>query len=260
MDIKATMKKEILEGLRNYRFLILFIGVLFFAIFDPLMNKLVLPEVLKSQFPNMPEEVMRDMLVTTQVANIRGYMGSVYQISTLIVSFTLSGIIAQEISGKTLIFPVSTGKRYDEILLSKFTVFGGFLFLATTLSALINYGYAGALFGFDLPSVLPALRAGALQGLYMLYVVALLIFIGSLARKPIAAGMLTLLAAYGTRILGSVFSLHRYLPSGLLEEAELLAAAPSPTLWGSLASTLALVVVLYGLTIIRLTNLELTRG
>ena len=260
MDIKAIMKKEILEGLRNYRFLILFIGVLFFAIFDPLMNKLVLPEVLKSQFPNMPEEVMREMLITTQVANIRGYMGSVYQISTLIITFTLSGIIAQEINGKTLILPVCTGKRYEEILLSKFMVFGGFLFLATTLSTLINYGYTGALFGFDLPSVLPALRAGVLQGFYMLYVVALLIFIGSLARKPIPAGMLTLLAAYGTRVLGSIFNLHRYLPSGLLVEAELLAAAPSPALWGSLASTLALVVVLYGFTIFRLTNLELTRG
>lgn len=260
MGIKATLKKEILEGLRNYRFPILFAGVLFFAIFDPLMNRLVLPEVLKSQFPYMPEEIMREMLDTTQVANIRGYMGSVYQISTLIIAFTLSGIIAQEINGKTLILPVCAGKRYDGILLSKLMVFGGFLFLTTTLSALINYGYTGALFGFDLPSVLPALRAGVLQGFYMLYVVALLFFIGSLVRKPIAAGMLTLLAIHGTQVMGSIFNLHRYLPSGILVEAELLAAASSPTLWGSLVSTLALVVVLCGLTIIRLTKLELTWG
>jgi ABC-2 type transport system permease protein len=259
MDIKAIIRKEVLEGLRNYRFLILFTGVLFFAIFDPLMNKLVLPELLKSQFPNMPAEVMQEMLITTQVATIRGYMGNVYQISTLIITFTLSGIIAQEISGKTLIIPVCTGKRYDEMLLAKITVYGGFLILATTLSALINYGYAGALFDFELP-VLPALRAGILQGFYMVYVVALLIFTGSLVRKPITAGMLTLLAAYGTRILGSIFNLNRYLPSGLLVEAEMLAAAPSPFLWGSLASTLALVIVLLGFTIIRLTNIELTRG
>jgi hypothetical protein len=220
---------------------------------------LVLPELLKNQFPNMPAEVMQEMLITTQVATIRGYMGNVYQISTLIITFTLSGIIAQEISGKTLIIPVCTGKRYDEMLLAKITVYGGFLILATTLSALINYGYAGALFDFELP-VLPALRAGILQGFYMVYVVALLIFTGSLVRKPITAGMLTLLAAYGTRILGSIFNLNRYLPSGLLVEAEMLAAAPSPFLWGSLASTLALVIVLLGFTIIRLTNIELTRG
>ncbi len=260
MDIKAILKKEVLEGLRNYRFLILFIGILFFAIFDPLMNKLVLPEVLKSQFPNMPEEIMREMLITTQVASIRGYMNSVYQISTLIIAFTLSGIIAQEISGKTLILPVCAGKRYEEMLVAKGSVYGGFLLLATTISALINYGYAGVLFGFDLPSILPALRAGVLQGFYMLYVVFLLIFIGALTRKPITAGMLTLLAAYGTRVLGGIFNLHRYLPSGLLVEAELLAVAPSFTLWGSLISTLTIVIVLYGLTIIRLTNLELTRG
>ena len=72
MDTKALIKKETLDGMRNYRFLIIFAAVIFFAIFDPIMNKLVLPEVLKSQFPNMPAEVMQEMLVTTQVANIRG--------------------------------------------------------------------------------------------------------------------------------------------------------------------------------------------
>ena len=259
MDTKALIKKETLDGMRNYRFLIIFAAVIFFAIFDPIMNKLVLPEVLKSQFPNMPAEVMQEMLVTTQVANIRGYMNNVYQISSLVIAFALSGIVAQEISEKTLIFPVCMGKRYGEILLAKILVYGSFLFLATTVSALINYVYAGALFGFDLPSW-PAIRAGMLQGFYMIYLVALLMFMGSLVRKAIPAGLLTLVPAYGTRILGNLLDIDQYLPSGLLVEAEMLAVIPSSSLVGSLVSTLALVVLLLGFTIVRLTNLELTRG
>jgi hypothetical protein len=71
---------------------------------------------------------------------------------------------------------------------------------------------------------------------------------------------LTLIPAYGTRVLGNLFDINRYLPSGLLVEAEMLAVIPSYFLVGSLVSTLALVILLLGFTHIRLTNLELTRG
>ena len=260
MGIKTVLKKEFLDALRNYRFLILAAGVLFFAIFDPIMSKLVLPELLKSQFPNMPMEVMNEMLMTTQAANIRSYMSNVYQLSTIIITFTLSGLLAAEISERTLILPVSTGKRYEEILVGKILIYGTFLLLVTTICAWINYAYAGVLFGFSLPSAVPALRAGLLQGVHMLFVLALLIFIGALVRKPIAAGLLTLLTVFITRAVGGMLHLHRYLPSGLLVEAEMLAATPSPMLWGSLSATLALIVVLLCLSMIRLANLELTRG
>jgi ABC-2 type transport system permease protein len=260
MGIKTVLKKEFLDGLRNYRFLILAAGVLFFAIFDPIMSKLVLPELLKSQFPNMPIEVMNEMLMTTQAANIRNYMSNVYQLSTLIITFTMSGLLAAEISERTLILPVTTGKRYDEILLGKILIYGTFLVFVTTISSWINYTYAGVLFGFSLPSAAPALRAGLLQGVHMVFVLAMLIFLGALVRKPVTAGLLTLLTVFLTRAVGSMLHLHRYLPSGLLVEAEMLAASPSPLLWGSLSSSLALIVVLLCLTMIRLSRLELTRG
>ncbi len=260
MDIRTSIKKEVLEGLRNYRFLIITVSILFFAIFDPLMSKLVLPELLKSQFPNMPLDVMRQMLITSQAGNIRGYMGNVYQLSTLIITFSLSGLLAQELSEKTLILPISTGKRYEDVLAGKMIVYGIFLLLITTVSALVNYYYTGVLFGFQLPSALPALRAGLLMGVHMLYLLSLLLIFGSLLRKPIAAGMVTLLVVFSTRGIGSLFNIQRYLPSGLLVEAEMLAASPSVFLWGTLATTLALVIVLVCLTVIRLSNLELTRG
>jgi hypothetical protein len=72
--------------------------------------------------------------------------------------------------------------------------------------------------------------------------------------------MVTLLAVFGTRALGSLLKIQHFLPSGLVVEAEMLAAAPSIRLWGTLAITIAAVVVLVCLTMIRLTKLELTRG
>jgi len=261
MEIKTLLKKELLDGVRNYRFIIIFAAVFFFAILDPVLNKLVLPEVLRSQFPDMPEALMNEMLFTTQVANIRGFLGNVYQLSSLIIAFSISGIMAQEISEKTLIFPVCTGKSFASIVAAKLFVYGSCVITATTLGAMINYFYAGVLFEFGLPSAIPALRAGLLNGTYMIYMVAILIFMGALARKAIPAGLLTLLLYYGTRLIGDLFNIHNYLPSGLLIEAELLAAAPSLSfIAGSLATTVALIIILSSLTVVRLSSLELTRG
>ena len=260
MDIKASLKKEMLDGVRNYRFLILFAGMLFFAILNPVMNKVFLPELLQSQFPGMTHEVMQEMLITTQLGNLRGYMGDVFQISTLIIAFTLSGMTASELSEKTLILPLTTGKRYTELLLAKLIVFGSFLLASATVSLLVNYLYSGVLFGFQLPSVVPVLRAGMLQGLYMLYVLGLLMLVGTLVKKPVATGLLVLIPAYGTRIIGDLLDIHRYLPSGLLIEAEMLAVLPAASLIGTILITLAAIVLMIGGTIIRLSNMELTRG
>ena len=259
--MKTLLQKELLDGVRNYRFIIIFAAVFFFAILDPVLNKLVLPEVLRAQFPEMPESLMNEMLFTTQVANIRGFLGNLYQLSSLIIAFTISGIMAQEISEKTLIFPVCTGKSFASIIAAKLLVYGSCVITATTSGAIINYFYAGVLFEFDLPSAIPALRAGLLSGAYMIYMVAILIFMGALLRKAIPAGLLTLLLYYGTRLIGDLFNIHNYLPSGLLIEAELLAAAPSLSLIaGSLATTVAMIIILSSMTVIRLSNLELTRG
>ena len=65
------INKEIKYALRNSRFLILIIGFIFFAILTPVMTRLVLPEVLKSQFPGMSEQELKGMLDMTQLGCIR---------------------------------------------------------------------------------------------------------------------------------------------------------------------------------------------
>lgn len=260
MNFKAIVKKEVLDGIRNYRFLILVISMLFFAVLNPVMNKLFLPEILQRQFPQITDEVLRAMLHNTQVANIRAYLKDVFQVGMIAIVFALSGVLAQEISEKTLILPLTTGKRYGELLLAKMLVYGNVLILGVIFSGLVAYFYAGILFGFDLPSALPVVRAGLLQGLYLVYVLALLLLVGSLIKKPIGTGLLTLVLAYGTRYIGDLFNVNRYLPSGLLVEGEMLAVIPSHTLIEPVIYTLALLVLLFGFTIIRLSKIELTRG
>ncbi len=260
MGIKAILYKEVLEGIRNYRFLILLSGCLFFAILDPVMSKFFLPEILISQFPNISPEVLQGMLETTQTGNIRTYLGNLFQLGTLVVAFTLSGLTAQELSDKTLVFPVCSGKRFGWLLLGKLLIYSPYLLLITTVSTLINYVYTGLLFGFELPSAMPALRAGLLYGGWMVYVLALLLLVGVIVKKPVGVGVVVLLLAFGTRILGNLFKADRWLPSGLLAEADLLAAVPTGIWGGAVVTTVALVAILTLLTSLRLEKMELMGG
>lgn len=255
MDIKTLIRKEIYDGLRNYRFLIILAGILFFALSTPIMNKLLMPQLLQSQFPNMSEEAITSMLVTTQIGNLRGFLSDISLIGMMIVVFTLSGITAAEISEKTIILPITAGKRYGQILISKLLVYGSAICAITTLSTVVNYYYAGLLFGFQLP-LGPALRAGMLQGFYMVFVLALLMLVGTLEKKPITTAMLVLIMAAAIPSLMNLLGIHRYVPSVLLVESSMLAVIPSTAVFEATVYTLALVVLLIGFTIIRLMKTE----
>lgn len=259
MSMISTLKKDFKDGIRNYRFLIIFAGFMFFALLTPIMNKMVLPELLKSQFPGMGEESLKSMLVNTQIGNIRGYMGDIFEIGMIIVSFTFCGAIASELKEYTLILPVCSGKKYSEIVLSKMLVFGLSLVTVTTTAIIANYLYSGILFSFEINGVMPVIKAGLLQGLYMVFILSVLIFLGTLLRNQIVVGLLTLTVAYVSRLLGNVLDINRFTPSGLLTEAEKLTNGSDPKLYICVAITLCITTVLIMAAIIKLRNTDLTR-
>ena len=260
MNSKAIVSAEIRSGLRNYRFLIVLASFLFLAIMTPIMTKLVLPGVFRSAYPDMNREVLDAMFDMTHAESVRAYLGDIFEMGTLIIAFVFAGTVAQEISEKTFILPVCTGKRYGEILTAKLIVNGFVLVLATTLAAAANYYYSGLMFGFGMSSFAPVLRAGLLQGLYMVFVLALLMMVGVLVKKNITTGLLVLIPAYGMSFIGNLLRINRFLPSGLLVEAQMLSLAPSSEMLQSIISTLALIVIAVSLAVIRLGKMELARG
>lgn len=247
--------KEIRYGIRNNRFLIVIAGFLFFAISTPLMAKVVLPQILKSQFPGLSEQEMASMLDLTQLGTIRSYMGDVFEIGSLIIAFTLCGLIAQEIRDNTLVLPLCSGKRISGIVSAKMLVFGALLLLTPLTALVIDYLYAGVLFSFDI-ALMPIVRAGLLQGIYMVFLLACLVLWGAIIKKPIAAGFLSLATSFGLHFLGGLLDIHAWLPSGLLIDAQLLAVKPAPTLIWTLLITLAVIVAMVWAAGLRLKKME----
>jgi ABC-2 type transport system permease protein len=247
--------KEMRYGLRNGRFLILAAGFLFFAMLTPVMMKLVVPTVMQSQMPGISPEVLSQMFQMTQIQCIQSYMGDVFEIGSVIVAFTLCGLLAQEIKDNTLVLPLCSGKRFIKIAGAKLLVFGTAMVVILTTALAIDYAYAGLLFSFDI-EILPIIRGGLLQGVYMVFLIASLIMWGAVIKKPIAAGFTTLAVAYGASYLGSLLNISAYLPSGLLNTAMNLGATPAPAIMQNLLITIALIMAFMGITLLKLRHME----
>ncbi len=253
--MKQDIIKEIRFGLRNSRVLILFIGFLFFAVLTPVMMKVIMPQILQSQFPGMTQQTIAEMVEMTQIGCIRSYMGDVFEIGSIIVAFTLCGLMAQEIKDNTLVLPLCAGRQFGGIVSAKMLVFGAVLVLAPVFSLIVNYVYAGLLFAFDI-GIGPVIRGGLLQGVYMVFLLSCILLWGAVIKKPIAAGFVSLATAFGLHFAGSAFSINAYLPSGLLDEAQQLAVVPSSSLIQTLCITAGIIILFAAATVIRLKHME----
>lgn len=257
MDMMQNIKKEIKYGIRGSRFLILAAGLFFFALLDPVMTKVVLPMVMQSQFPGVTDEAIKGMFTISQTACVQSYMGDVFEIGTIIAAFTLCGIVAQELKESTLVLPVCSGKSFAGVALAKLIVFGLALTLITTAALVADYVYAGALMGFDLSSITPVLRSGLLQSVYMIFLVSCLMMFGALIKKPIAAGILTLIVAYGSHFISGALQVEQYTPTGLLNAAASLSPETDAALPAALLVTAAVVALFFLFTVLRLKSIEL---
>ncbi|HHT91867.1 MAG: hypothetical protein QM451_09000 [Bacillota bacterium] len=253
--MKSELHKEALSALRSGRILILMASFLFLALLTPTMLKIVLPKVLGSRIAGDASQEIHEIMNMTQLGCIRSYVGHVFEIGSLIVAFTLCGLTASEIHGNTWVLPVCAGKRFAQMVGAKLFIFGSLLMITSVLALLANYGYSGLLFGFEL-GVLPILRAGLLQGMYMLFLLSCLITWGVFRKRPIAAGFLTLATAYGVHLITSLLRIHPYTPSGLLIHVHELTPAFDSSLLLPLGVTILLIIAMALITIGLLKRLE----
>ncbi len=249
------ISKELKYGLRNSRFLILLISFLFFALLTPVMMKVVLPEVLKSQFPGMTVQQLQGMMNMTQLGSVQSYMGDIFEIGSIIVAFSLCGLMAQEIKDNTLVMPLCSGKRFGGIIGAKMLVFGFVLVLVPLITLIIDYTYAGLLFSFDI-GIRPIVRGGLLQGVYMVFLLACVVMWGTLVKRPVAAGFMTLATAFGLHFVGGLLDAHEYLPSGLLNEAQKLSETPASSLSKTLFITIGIIIAFMIITLTHLRSME----
>ncbi len=249
------IQKEWRYGLRNGRFLILLAGFLFFAMLTPVMMKYVVPGVMQAQMPGIAEDTLAQMFHMDQLGCIQSYMGDVLEIGALMAALTLCGLIAQEIKDHTLVLPLCGGKKLVHILSAKFLVFAAALIVILTGALSVDYLYAGLLYRFDI-GYASIVSSGLMQGLFMVFLLANLLFFGAVIKKPVAAGLVTLGILYAMSALGGLLKIGSWLPTGLMDAALKLQAVPSPEALKTACITVGLILLLLGAALLQLKRME----
>lgn len=211
---KAYFKKEIVESLRQYKYIILAAGLILFAVLDPLMLN-ALPNLMKGKIP--PE--MAALFVTTQKSAVQDYIKNIYQIGSLFVIFSYCGTLSEEVYSHKLVFPYSKGSIPFSIVTAKFIHYSLAVVVFTFLGFMVNYYYVGILFIKDPVSFPSVMYSAALISLYMLFNIALVTLFSSIVKKGLIAGVAVLAISYLSPTLMLIKDIKEYVPYYLVEKA-----------------------------------------
>lgn len=245
---KAYLKKEIIEASRHYRYVVLAVGILVFAILDPVMLKL-LPVILKNQIP----VDMASLFKITPKYSVLNYIKDLTQIGYMFVVFSISGALSEEITSKKLMFPYSMGGKPWGIVLSKLLHYIFVVCILTLLGFLTVYYYAGLLFKGESTGINGVFTAAILIGLYYIFNITLTIFFSSFFKKGIGAAFTTILINFIQIPFISFKGVGKYLPYTLVERAN---AFTMENTSGTIIFTLAACMVLTYLTVKRMDRVE----
>lgn len=245
---KSYFKKEIMESLRQYRYISLGLGIIIFAIVDPLMLKL-LPSILKNQIPGD----LSSLFNITPAYAVVNYIKDLVTIGNLFVIFTLGGILSEEIHGQKLVFPYSRGSRPAGIVIAKVIHYALAISFFTFIGFLTVYYYIGILFTGDMPTLAGVMKSATLISLYYVYNITLVVLLSSLVKKGIAAGFIVLILNFVDIGAVKLKGIGKFMPYKLVEKANLMTLQGAGiTIWVVTAVSIVFVIM----TIYRMNRVE----
>lgn len=211
---KAFFKKEFMESVRQYKFIMLAIGILIFALLDPIMLRL-LPNILKNQLPGD----ISSLFITTQKTAVQSYIKDLNQIGILFIVFIFCGTLCDEIYNQKLVFPYSKGTKPGSIVLAKFINYSLSVSILTFLGFLVNYYYVNILFTKDIVTFSALIPVIILVIVYFIFNIALTMFLSSMFKRGLIAGITTLVVNFLNVPLAGIKSISKFVPYNLINAA-----------------------------------------
>lgn len=206
----AFLKKEFMAIFKTYRFWVIPVVLVFFALMSPPTAKLT-PQIMEAAMPKgmaikIPDPKLIDAF--TQ------WFKNLSQIGVLAIILLTMGIVAEEKSSGTILLVVTKPVSRANVILSKFVAQSAWLSVSFVASAAVCYGYAAAIFKFDM--LAEYAQANVLYLLYFIFVVAVTIFFSAVMKNQIAAGGLALIVAMGISMVAALSkTFDKYSPTGL---------------------------------------------
>lgn len=251
-SFKAYFKKEILESVRGNKYLILFVGTIFWALLDPLMLKL-LPLLLKNYLP----ADLTDLFSTfTRDTAFQTFIKDLFQIGTIIIALTLMGLLSNEVYLKKLVFPYSRGANPAGVVLAKYIHYTITISLFILIAFLTNYFYINRLFTGGILSIEIVLKSSLLYILYYSVFLSILICLSSLFRRGLIAGITVLVLGYSLSIFNQFEAIRAYLPNYLLFKANEIGHIFDNSLIPTVIVSFSLIILLVFFSILRMKKID----
>ncbi|SHJ69514.1 ABC-2 type transport system permease protein [Anaerobranca californiensis DSM 14826] len=250
-SFKAYFKKEILESLRQSRYIIFLAGFGIWALVNPLGLKF-LPQLIGDQ---LPQELL-DQLIPDRAGAMQNYISDVFSLVIMFVIFPLMGILSDEVGRQRLMLPASKGLSLSQMVLAKSFHYSGVIIDVVFIGFLINYYYTGVLFGDGGITIFNVLQSALLVAIYFIFIISLLLFVSSLVKKGIIAGLSVLVFNYLLPLISSIDKITKFSPYYLFQRASDINNVFDGTLLPSLLTTGFIIVVLNWLAIYRMKKIE----
>jgi len=211
---KAYFKKEIMESKRQYKYIILAVGIIAFAILDPFMLKL-LPKILERQM----QGDLSLLIIATPKSSINNYIKDLFQIGSLFIVFTLSSSLNDEINGEKLVFPYSKGSKPPGIVLAKIIHYTIVVTILTFIGFLTCDYYAGSLLQGEKVSFSGVMNSAILMSVYYFFNITLVTLFSSFVKKGVTAGFITLMITFFSATLVNLNTIGKFIPYKLVQGA-----------------------------------------
>lgn len=233
MTFLASIRKELLEQWRTYRFLVLAVVLVIFGLLSPLAAKFT-PQLI-SLIPG-GADISKIIPAPTILDAISQYVKNVGQFGILLAIFLAMGAVTQEKERGTAAIMLVKPLPRGSFLLAKFAGLSLSFLVCLALSGLGAYYYTVVL--FSAPNFGQWLVLNGMMFVYLEVYLAITLLFSTLMRSQAAVvglsfGVLLLLG-----IIGSLGTLGQYLPAQLVSwGAELMAGGTTaywPALWISL--------------------------
>lgn len=249
-SFKAYFKKEILESIRQSRYIIFLAGFVLWAILNPLTLKL-LPNLLGDQ---IPKELL-ELMIPDRAGAIQNYISDIFTISLFCVIFPLMGVLAEEVGRQKLMLPFSKGLSAPGLVMAKSVHYNIVISIMVVLGLLVNYQYTGMLFEGAV-GIGDLMATASMIIVYFIFIVSLLIFVSSLTRKGIISGLVTLVSIYTMSGLAGIDRIGRFLPHRLLQRSMDIGNVFNGEYMPALITTTLLIVAFNVLSIYRMKTVE----
>ncbi len=211
---KAYFKKEIIESIRQYRYVIIAIGIVFFAVSNPILMKM-LPKILSNQM----SADLSSLFVVTRRAALINHIGDLLEIGFLVIIFTLSSTLSDELISKKLVFPYSKGCSPAQMVVAKFIHHVLATSLIIVLGFIINYYYVNILITGDDVPFLSYMLSAVLVGVYFMFNIGMCMLFSSLFKKGFVAGLISIAVSYSLIPISGINAIKAYMPYRLISAA-----------------------------------------